>query len=218
MGRPREFDESEVLQLAAEVFRAKGYKATSTRDLTLSTGLTSASIYNAFTDKRALYLRALAEYLDRNLRERIIRLEALPSAGDAITGFFDEIIERSLADPRHRGCLLVNTALEATSEDRDLQRLVANHTLMIEDFFRSRIVAGQSAGEIPADRPADDIAKLLLSMVMGLRVLVRVRPDPELLVGLVRPTLAMLNLSWPPGKKGPRKSAKKSAAAATRRK
>jgi TetR/AcrR family transcriptional repressor of nem operon len=218
MGRPREFDESEVLQLAAEVFRAKGYKATSTRDLTLSMGLTSASIYNAFTDKRALYLRALAEYLDRNLRERIVRLGALPSAGDAIVGFFDEIIERSLADPRHRGCLLVNTALEATSEDRDLQHLVANHTLMIEGFFRSRIVAGQSAGEIPADRPADDIAKLLLSMVMGLRVLVRVRPDRELLIGLVRPTLAMLNLSWPPGKEGSRKSAKKSAAAATRRK
>ncbi len=66
----------------------------------------------------------------------------------------------------------MNTALEATSEDRDLQRFVANHTLMIERFFHGRVVAGQRAGEIPDDQPADDIAKLLLSVAMGLRVLV----------------------------------------------
>jgi TetR/AcrR family transcriptional regulator, transcriptional repressor for nem operon len=217
MGRPREFDESEVLQSAAEVFRAKGYKATSTRDLTEYTGLTSASLYNAFTDKRALYLRALAQYLDRTLRARIVRLEALPSPGDAIVGFFKEVVERSLADPRHRGCLLVNTALEATSEDRDLQRFVANHTLMMERFFHGRVVAGQRAGEIPDDQAADDIAKLLLSVAMGLRVLVRVRPDPELLTGLVRPAMAMLNLPWPPGKDTAHKAAKKAASTSRRK-
>ena len=123
-------------------------------------------------------LRALAQYLDRTLRERIVRLEALPSPGAAIVGFFKEVVERSLADPWHRGCMLVNTALEATSDDRDLQRIVANHTLMIERFFHGRVVAGQRAGEIPDDQPADDIAKLLLSVVMGLRVLARVRPEP----------------------------------------
>jgi TetR/AcrR family transcriptional repressor of nem operon len=202
MGRPREFDEGEVLQRAAEVFRAKGYKATSTRDLEQYTGLTSASLYNAFSDKRALYLRALAQYLDRSLRERIARLEALPSPADAIVCFFEEIIERSLADPRHRGCLLVNTALEASSDDRDLQQFVADHTQMIEAFFRRRIVAGQRMGQIPADRSAGDVARMLLSIVMGLRVLVRVRPEAALLTDLVRPALSVLGLSWPRRKAG----------------
>lgn len=217
MGRPREFDEGEFLEAAAEVFWAKGYRATSTRDLTESTGLTSASMYNAFDDKRALYLGALAQYLDRTLRERIVRLEALPSPGAAIVGFFKEIVDRSLADPEHRGCMLVNTALEATSDDRDLQRIVANHTLMIERFFHGRVVAGQRTVEIPDDQPADDIAKLLLSVVMGLRVLARVRPEPELLTGLVRPALAILNLPWPPGKDRVRKAAKKAASVSRRK-
>jgi TetR/AcrR family transcriptional repressor of nem operon len=214
MGRPREFDEGEVLQLAAEVFRAKGYKATSTRDLEHYTGLTSASLYNAFSDKRALYLRALAQYLDRSLRARIVRLEALASPADAIVCFFEEIIERSLADPRHRGCLLVNTALEASSDDRDLQRFVADHTLMIEGFFRRRILAGQRMGQIPADRSAGDAARMLLSIVMGLRVLVRVRPEPALLADLVRPALSTLELAWPRRKGG--KSQKKKNVTARR--
>src|SRR5690606_11407936 len=127
----------------------------------------------------------------------IVRLEALPSPGDAIVGFFTENVERALADPRHRGCLLVNTALEASPEDRQLQEFVASHTLLIERFFLGRIQAGQRAGEIPADRSAEDAARMLLAVTMGLRVLVRVRPDRELLTDLVRPALAMLNLAWP---------------------
>jgi TetR/AcrR family transcriptional repressor of nem operon len=94
---------------------------------------------------------------------------------------------------------------------------VANHTLMMERFFHGRVVAGQRAGEIPNDQAADDIAKLLLAVAMGLRVLVRVRPDPELLAGLVRPAMAMLNLPWPLGKESVRKVTKRSASANRRK-
>jgi TetR/AcrR family transcriptional repressor of nem operon len=96
----------------------------------------------------------------------------------------------------------VNTALEASSDDRDLQQFVADHTQMIEAFFRRRIVAGQRMGQIPADRSAGDVTRMLLSIVMGLRVLVRVRPEPALLTDLVRPALSVLGLSWPRRKGG----------------
>jgi TetR/AcrR family transcriptional repressor of nem operon len=36
-----------------------GYEATSVRDLIEKTGVTGASLYNAFGDKRALYQRTL---------------------------------------------------------------------------------------------------------------------------------------------------------------
>jgi TetR/AcrR family transcriptional repressor of nem operon len=206
MGRPREFDEDEVLTAAADVFWAKGYGATSTRDLSECTGLTPASIYNAYNDKRSFFLRALEQYLERNLRERITRLEACPSPGDAIVGFFKEIVDRSLEDPEHRGCMLVNSAIEATSQDYELQLFVAGQTSFIERFFLGRIIEGQRVGEFSTDQPADDLARMLLSVAMGLRVLARVRPDPKLLNGLVGPALAILNLSWPAGKKAARKN------------
>jgi TetR/AcrR family transcriptional repressor of nem operon len=196
MARPRKFDEAKVLEMAADAFWTRGYEATSTRDLTEFTGLTQSSIYAAFGDKRGLFLRALKHYLERVLHERIERLEALPPR-QAIADFFTEVVDRSLADPRHRGCMLVNTALEATPDDPELQRYVAAETIMIEDFFRRCIAAGQASGEMPADRSATDSARHLLAVLLGLRVLVRVRPDAALLTGLVGPALATLGMAWP---------------------
>ena len=60
MARPREFDEDAVLDAAAHQFWIYGYKATSVRDLARGMGITGASLFNAFGDKRSLFERALA--------------------------------------------------------------------------------------------------------------------------------------------------------------
>ena len=200
MGRPREFDEERVLAAAGDVFWARGFEATSTRALTECTGLTPASIYNAFGDKRGFYLRVLRYYLDQNLRERIVRLERTQSPGSAIACFFREIVARSLADPEHRGCMLMNTAIEATNNDPEMQRIVADETVVIERFFHRCADAAQKAGEIPKNQPAEDIARMLLGLLAGLRLLARARPDPKLLNGMVRPVLAGLGLALSRGK------------------
>jgi TetR/AcrR family transcriptional repressor of nem operon len=200
MGRPREYDEEAVLLAAGEVFWARGYEATSTRALTECTGLTQASIYNAFGDKRGFYLRVLRYYLDRVLRERITRLESTLPPGPAIAMFFREIIDRSLADPEHRGCLLMNTAIEVTNDDPEMQRIVADETITIEHFFRRCVAAAKKNGEISNSQPAEDIARMLLALLAGLRVLARVRPDAKLLNGMVRPALSSLDLTLPRGK------------------
>lgn len=200
MGRPREFDLDKVLAAAGDVFWARGYEATSTRALTASTGLTPASLYNAFGDKRKFYLRALRYYLDQTLRERITRLESSLPPGRAIAMFFREIIARSLADPGHRGCMLMNGAIDVTPEDPEMQRIIADETVVIENFFDRCAVAAQKNGEMPRREPAEDIARMLLALLVGLRVLARVRPDAKLLNGLVRPTLTMLGLSLRRGK------------------
>ncbi|WP_456315895.1 TetR/AcrR family transcriptional regulator [Plastoroseomonas hellenica] len=46
-----------------ECFWKQGFEATSMRDLIERTGITGASLYNAFGDKRALYQRALDHYV-----------------------------------------------------------------------------------------------------------------------------------------------------------
>ncbi|HEY4161957.1 MAG TPA: helix-turn-helix domain-containing protein [Dongiaceae bacterium] len=194
MARPREFDEQAVLEAAGEVFWAKGYEATSTRDLTASTGLTPSSMYAAFGNKRTLFRRALDHYLDHKLRERMDRLEATVSPGRAITGFFSEIIERSVSDKLQRGCMLVNSALEASPQDTEFQDALAHRLTMIEHFFHRCVVAGQKTGEIPAAQPADDAARHLLSVLLGIRVLARVRPERKLLTGAVEQVLKMLDL------------------------
>ena len=192
MGRPREFDEQEVLAAAGEIFWAKGYEGTSTRDLTAGTGLSHSSLNGAFGGKGGLYRKALDQYLDRTLRERISRIEALHTGVAAVAAFFDEVVARSIADPLHRGCMMVNTAIDASADEAEFQRIVADEMVQIEAFFHRCVTAGQTAGEISTAQPAGDLARGLLSVLLGLRVLARVRPDPDLLAAVARSAVATL--------------------------
>ncbi|WP_250474604.1 TetR/AcrR family transcriptional regulator [Caballeronia sp. GAFFF1] len=192
MPRPREFDEEAALDAATAQFWSRGYEATSVRDLAATMGLTAASLYNAFGDKRALFERALKRYVEHGFRDRVRRFEHRLPPRDAILAFFDEIIELSVRDPHRKGCLVVNSALELAPHDRQIHRALSAVLKEIEGFFTRCVRAGQDDGTIAATLSADDIAKALLASLMGLRVLARVNPRRELLEGAARPVLAML--------------------------
>jgi len=197
MARPREFDEEAVLDAATQHFWLRGYEATSIRDLTGCTGLTGASLYNAFGDKRSLYQTVLDRYVERSVAERIRRCNAEPPRR-AILQFFADILSRSLDDDDHKGCLLVNTALDVAPHDPEFKAIVAAVLLRIETFFREKAEAGIADGSIASMQSATDLARHLLGMLIGIRVLARVRPEPELLEGIARSVEALLRAPEPP--------------------
>ncbi|GLU31203.1 TetR family transcriptional regulator [Trinickia caryophylli] len=193
MARPREFNESIVLDAAVHRFWMRGYEATSIRDLAESMGMTSASLYNAFGDKRSLFRRSLEHYVEGRFGDRFSRFEASLSPRDAIDAFFREVIECSVGDDERKGCLLVNSALEVAPHDSEFQRMIAAALTGVEGFFFRCVKAGQASGEISADHPAEDLACLLLGALLGIRVLARSRPERALMEGVLRPTLALLD-------------------------
>ncbi len=190
MPRPREFDDAAVLDAATDQFWRYGYAATSVRDLGQAMRLVPASLYNAFGSKHALFTLCLDRYLDRNMRERVARLEASTPPRTAIETFLNEIVSRSLADPR--GCLLVNSALELAPHDAEVGTVIAARLAELEGFFRRCIAAGQRDGSIASTYSARNLARLMLTTVMGLRVLARALPEPALLRGATRQALALL--------------------------
>ncbi len=192
MARPREFDEDLVLDAAVECFWARGYEATSIRYLVETTGLTGASLYNAFGDKRALFRTALDHYVERSIGERIRRCEAMPPR-QAILAFFDEILSRSLKDRQHKGCMLVNSALEIAPHDAEFRKIIAGVLIRIEMFFLKCIETGQANDTITRSLSAPTLARHLLGVLMGVRVLARVRPERALLEGAVAPALGLLD-------------------------
>lgn len=192
MARPREFDEKVVLDAAVQRFWVHGYEGTSVRDLASDMGITGASLYNAFGDKRSLFRRALAHYVENSFVERVSRFEATLPHRTAIESFFREIVDRSASDADHRGCMLVNSALEVAPHDPEFQVIVAEVLSTVESFFRRCILAGQQSGEIPDVHTAEDLAQMLLGIHLGIRVLARSRPERALLEGMVRPALALL--------------------------
>lgn len=191
MARPREFDEEAVLTLAVEYFWDHGYETTSIRDLAQAMGLTTASIYNAFGDKRGVYRKALDFYVQRSFVDRVGRFEKKPPR-EAVSAFFREIIDRSLSDPKRKGCMLVNSALELAPHDPEFERVISKVLAEVEAFFTRCVRAGQSDGTIGRRQGASDLGRALLGALLGIRVLARTRPERELLEGLVRPILALL--------------------------
>lgn len=192
MARPRQFDEAAVLDAAIERFWLRGYEATSVRDLADEMNIAGASLYNTFGDKRGLYERALNRYLNQTFRERIRRIEPARAPREAITVFLQEIIERSLKDKQRRGCMLVNSAIESAPFDPDFLDIVATFLDEVEAFFLRCVSRGQKDGTITRAYSAADLSKSLLGILLGIRVLARVRPERALLEGLARPIFGLL--------------------------
>jgi TetR/AcrR family transcriptional regulator, transcriptional repressor for nem operon len=193
MARPREFDEATALEAATECFWHRGYGATSVRDLADKMGISAPSLYNAYGDKHALFVQALERYLDHSTRARIKRLEDSLPPKQAVRRFIEEIIERSVNDRERRGCFLINSALEVAPHDRKLGALIADHLAEIEAFFYRSVKAAQAEGTVPRHHAAKDLARLLLGILLGIRVLARSKPERALLEGAARPALALLD-------------------------
>jgi TetR/AcrR family transcriptional regulator, transcriptional repressor for nem operon len=192
MSRPREFDETTALDAAMSCFWHRGYEATSVRDLVDSMGISGPSLYNTFGDKRTLFAAALERYLDHFTRARVKRLEESLPPKQAVRRFIEEIIEHSVNDRERRGCFLINSALEVAPHDKQLGAVIADRLGEIELFFRRSIRAAQAKGTAPPNLVAKDLARLLLGVLLGIRVLARCRPERALLEGLARPALALL--------------------------
>jgi TetR/AcrR family transcriptional repressor of nem operon len=156
-------------------------------------GLSAPSLYNAYGDKHALFVQALEHYLDHSTRARIKRLENSLQPKQAVRHFIEEIIARSVNDRERRGCFLINSALEVAPHDRKLGALIADRLGEIEAFFYRSIKAAQAEGEVPKERAAKDVARLLLGVLLGIRVLARTKPERALLEGVARPALALLD-------------------------
>jgi TetR/AcrR family transcriptional repressor of nem operon len=197
MSRAKAFDEDQAIDLAVDCFWARGYEATSVRDLSQAMGIGGASLYNAYGDKRELFALALERYANRSMRERVARLEARHPPQKAIEAFLSEIVDRSVRDPDCKGCLLVNTALDIAPHDEEIGRLVTGYVGEIRAFFRRCLEAARQSGALPKAIDVEIVSGHLLGLVMGLRVLARTRfPSPaakrKLLEAVARPAIDLL--------------------------
>jgi TetR/AcrR family transcriptional repressor of nem operon len=181
----KQFNVEEILDKAMQAFWTRGYEATSMQDLVDCTGVNRASLYATYGDKRELFLAALRRY-DEHMRKVVVaELEAKFDPRDAIRRLFEIFVEQAATKKEKRGCFLTNTALELAAHDAAIGRIVANAQAEIEAFFTRMIVKAKALGEVPASLKPVPTARGLLASLLGLVVLSRSRPDPELLRAVV---------------------------------
>src|ERR1700739_3614111 len=110
MARPRTFDPDEALDAARDVFWKKGFQATSLDEITAASGLAKPSLYAAFGDKNALFLKVLDRYHERLLGCAERALAQPGSARDAIRQWLTGFVSSCSGEKGRRGCLSINAA------------------------------------------------------------------------------------------------------------
>src|SRR5688500_7458339 len=88
-GRPRAYEPKQALAQVTDAFWLAGYAATSLDDLSAATGMNRPSLYAAFGDKRALYLKTLETYVERGRRSIQAALTGEGSAADALRRVYE---------------------------------------------------------------------------------------------------------------------------------
>lgn len=167
------FDTDEALERAADVFMAKGFEATSITHLTKGMGINKGSLYNAFGSKKELFKEVLTKFVRDNQGPLLAQLAALDDPIAAIAAVFDAVVAQGLTDFEKKGNLIINTALEMPNHDEDVQDIVRDALDNLEQFFLALVQRGKDQGRIPETIVAEDAARSLVSLTVGIRVLAR---------------------------------------------
>jgi TetR/AcrR family transcriptional repressor of nem operon len=172
MGRPRTFDEPQVLRQAREAFHDHGYAGTSVEQLTAATGLQRSSLYGAFGDKHGLFLRSFAQYCDEDMG---LIEEELAGEDDGALERIEGHMRSKIADPAasRRGCLLAKAAAELAKEDPEVAQIATDSYAIYTRALTDCLRCAQAAGDARDDIDPADGGDLLLAVLRGIESLGR---------------------------------------------
>ncbi|AWK08282.1 TetR family transcriptional regulator [Streptomyces spongiicola] len=186
MARPRQFDETEAVTSATELFWRRGYHATSVRDLGDELKLTPSSLYRTFTDKHTLFLRALDHYRATESAEARQHLNAADRpVREALREWMLWLVGCPAGGKPGSGCFVVNTATELGTADEKVSRRTEAAFEVTRQDLRSALAGGRDRGELSADLDIDAAVELLFTTVLGLRVRERAGHDIERLTAAI---------------------------------
>ena len=164
VGRPREFDEDNVLEAAMDAFWNKGYEATSLADLCDCTGLHKGSLYQSFGDKHELFMRALHHYSDKEFREVMAVAFDSDSPLQNVRAVVHKVCESAMDC---KGCLVINSMVELSPHDDQVKATVNSFAEKRLRVMQEMIGKARDAGEIRDDLDPERLAKQLMVTMAG---------------------------------------------------
>jgi TetR/AcrR family transcriptional repressor of nem operon len=163
-GRPRSFDQQEMLLKSMSGFYRHGYHGTSSRRLQKATGLTAPSLYNSFGSKRDLFLAALRHYVDSTLNYMFVDLANGARGIDDLEVMLDQLWAALESTERPMGCLVLNTRSEFGNSEPDILAVCDNFTQQQAAAIRTAFVRAAELGEISPDKVENRLLALRMMM------------------------------------------------------
>src|SRR5882762_6873822 len=192
-GRPRAYQPEIALGKALDLFRKDGFAATSLDALSAATGMNRPSLYGAFGDKRALYIKSYARYRadaraamvdifrgELPIRKRLERIYAIAL----------DIYLSGEAGPR--GCFTVMTAASEAIADPDIRAMVLEGFTELDKAFAACFRIAKEKGELPPSADPVVLAQLASATIHTIAIRARAQVPRKELEAIVKGAIEVM--------------------------
>ena len=190
-GRPRAFDEKEVLERAMDLFWLRGYQGTATAELLERMGIGRQSMYDTFGSKRDLFLRAILHYRDTRLQDALSMLSRpqspLQNVADVLRYF-----KRLAQDKEAKGCFVANSLVEINSHDEETVALLKETLGALEEGILKALRCAEAEGELPPGKSPRALSRALTNAIIGMAVTGKLGLSKASVSDIYAGTLSML--------------------------
>jgi TetR/AcrR family transcriptional repressor of nem operon len=167
MPRKPNYDRTELIDRARDLFWRRGWAGTSLKNLEAALQMKPGSFYAAFGSKDALFKLAMEKYA-KDGRERLSQLAESEGPIKALQRFPQLAIDND--DAPAKACMLSKTLLELQSHNHPLAHEANLHLLKMESQFAELFAQAQSSGDIDRAHDPAVLARRYQSDLLGLRV------------------------------------------------
>jgi AcrR family transcriptional regulator len=192
-GRPRGFDPETALARARDVFWEAGFAASSLDELSAAMEMNRPSVYAAFGDKEALYLKALADYRDAGAAGMRAELDPKRPLAEGLRAVYRAALAVYCGDAdAPRGCLLIGTASVESVRNPRVRAAMTESLDLFSAILEERFRLARKAGEIDAAADPVMLSKLAASIMYALAVRARAGESRAALEALADAGVAMI--------------------------
>jgi TetR/AcrR family transcriptional repressor of nem operon len=192
-GRPKIFDEQEVVDRAVDVFWTKGYEAASADELLAAMGIGKGSFYLAFKGgKKELYEKSLKQFSARFDKQLLHDTAVSKDPVQLIRDFFMALVDDPLSK-QMRGCYLGNALVQLSDGDADTKAVAAGLLAKTEETFTDVIRKAQQQKKIKNKAKPEVIGRYLINLWNGINVTRRSYPNDKSLKEVLEMSLQVLD-------------------------
>ncbi|MDB5996595.1 MAG: putative transcriptional regulatory protein [Pseudomonas sp.] len=193
-GRPRAYDPQTALQQALGVFWSTGYSGASLDSIATAAGMNRPSLYAAFGDKHALYIKALEQYWETaaaSMHEALTDSELTLS--QALTQFYEgQLAIYFSGDGQPRGCFAIGTATTEAVEDPEIREVLSDRLSRLDADLEARLRVAIDKGELKEDVDPAALAVLASSLLHSISIRARAGKSRAELTELARHAVSVI--------------------------
>jgi AcrR family transcriptional regulator len=172
----------EFLTAALRVFARRGYRLAGVDEIAAEAGYSKGALYWHFSGKEELLLALLDERIDAPMREMVALLESAPPDRDMSVEATREFARQ--LDGQREAVLLEREYWSLAIRDPELRARYAERQTELRSALAAALKArARHLGTPELSMPAEDVARIVMSIIGGLAVDELVEP------GSVRPEL-----------------------------